>query len=70
MICERHDEVINCINDHDKRIRNLEISDATIIQILDSLRQSIQELVGWLKIGILGLAGTGAGFIIWYIQNI
>lgn len=70
MPCDRHEEIQDCLNDHGKRITKLEISDATILQKIENLTKSIQELVSWLKIGILGVAGAGAGFIIWYIQSL
>ena len=70
MVCDRHEEIAVCLKDHSNRITKLEIADATILQRIENLTQSINELVGWLKIGILGVAGTGAGFVIWYIQTL
>lgn len=68
--CDRHGEITDCLKNHSDRITRLEISDATILQKIENLTESIQELVGWLKIGILAICGLGIGFIVWYIQNI
>lgn len=70
MVCERHEEIVNSLSDHSKRIRQLEISDATILQKIENLTDSIKELINWIKLAVLAMAGTGAGFIIWYIQTL
>lgn len=70
MVCERHAEIVDCLDDHGKRIRELEISDATILQKIENLTDSIKELINWIKLAVLALAGTGTGFIIWYIQSL
>lgn len=70
MVCERHHEITDCLDDHGKRIRTLEVSDAKMLQRIESLTKSIEELVSWLKVAVIGICGLGVGFILWYIQNI
>ena len=68
--CERHGEIAKCLDEPEKRITSLEISDAIRLEKIESLTDSIKELVGWLKVAVIGMCGVGAGFIIWYIQNL
>ncbi len=68
--CERHGEIAKCLDEHEKRITSLEISDAKILEKIESLTDSIKELVGWLKVAVIGMCGVGASFIVWYIQNL
>lgn len=68
--CERHGEVTKRLDEHEKRITILEISDATMSEKIDNLTDSIKELVSWLKVAVIGICGLGVGFILWYIQNI
>ncbi len=70
MVCERHSEIVDTLTDYGKRIRELEISDATILQKIENLTDSIKELINWIKLAVLAMAGTGTGFIIWYIQSL
>jgi len=64
-----HTEVIEKIKDHDKRIGKLEINDATMGEKISALTDSVKDLVWWLRIFILAICGSGAGFVIWFIQN-
>jgi len=63
-------EEVKCdIKDHEKRIRKLEINEATVLANLESLTKSVDELVSWLKVIVIGTCASGVGFIIWYIQQ-
>lgn len=64
-----HAEVVEKVNDHEKRIGKLEINDATMGEKICGLTDSVKDLVWWLKVFIVGFIGTGLGFIIWYIQK-
>ena len=70
MICERHDEIIDKLDDHSIRIRKLELTDATLLANFNSLTQSIKEVVWWLKLGIVSIMSISIGFIVWYIQSL
>lgn len=63
------DDVHDTLENHEERIRGLEISDATMGQKIEHLTKSIEELIWWLKTIVIGACATGTGFIIWYIQK-
>lgn len=80
MVCERHEETINKIEGHEIRIRDLELSDATMGEKIKSLTDSLEKLIITLEkfmtntrnlmISALTFAcSVGIGFIIWFIQN-
>ena len=70
MICDRHHEVIEKQQDHEKRISKLELSDATMNEKLIKLFKKIDELTGWIKALVFVSSTTLLGFFIWSIQNI
>lgn len=68
--CDRHEEVVTQVKDHEVRIHNLEISDATMGENLKNLTKQLENLVGWIKALVISMLATGGGFIIWYIQSL
>lgn len=63
------DELTRRVENHEGRIRKLEINDATMGEKISNLTDSVKDLVWWLKAFVLGMIGTGITFIIWYIQQ-
>jgi hypothetical protein len=77
MVCERHEEVIEAIDDHEDRIKYLELADTetktelrNLIKQMEKLVDTIEKFMGNAWKVLLGVAGLGVGFIVWYIQSI
>ena len=70
MICERHKEMVDTVEDLECRVVSLEISRAETKIIVKTLCEEMKELVKWIK----ALVGTGGvaliGFLLWYIQSL
>ena len=64
------DEIKDRMRDHERRIVALEKADAEFAIRLESLMEKIESLTGWIKALTVSIAGTGVGFIIWYIQSL
>ena len=57
------------VEDHERRITNLEISNSSVLVEIKHLVESVKGLVSMLKWGF-GIAFTTLlGFFIWFIQN-
>lgn len=57
-------------DDHEKRIRGLELSNSSILVEIKHLIESVNGLVSMLKWGFgIGLT-TLLGFFVWYIQKL
>lgn len=76
MVCERHEEVMECLDDHDERIRYLEIADGetkaeikNLIRQVEKLVETIEKFMSNSWKVLMAVAGTGIGFIIWYVQS-
>lgn len=76
MICERHEEVMDQLDDLDERVKYLELSDTetktelkNLIKQVEKLVDSIEKLMSNAWKFLLGVAGLGIGFIVWYIQH-
>lgn len=81
MVCERHDEVMDCLDDHEDRIKYLELADTetkteikNLIKQIDKLVTTIEKFMdktasNTTKV-LLGVATFGIGFVIWYIQTL
>lgn len=67
--CERHEELVEYLDDHEDRIKYLELNDVEIRVELKNLICTVRELVTWIKGAIVAMIMGGASFIIWYIQN-
>jgi len=60
----------NRLNDHAKRIRYLENSDARQTVIIEELCKKMDNLISWIKALLITYATGLGGFIIWYIQSL
>lgn len=76
-VCAFHQACQIKVEEHETRIRALEIRDATQNERIAALCQSIQDLskkiddfMDFLKRVLVATGMTGIGFIIWYIQNL
>jgi sugar-specific transcriptional regulator TrmB len=76
MVCERHEEVIEQLDDLDERVKYLELSDTetkteikNLIRQVEKLVDSIEKLMSNAWKVLLGIASFGIGFIVWYIQH-
>lgn len=68
--CEKKDEVIEKIYEHETRIRELEINEARISEKIEGLITKLDSLTNWIKaLVMLGLTSL-VGFLLWYIQNL
>lgn len=77
MPCERHDEVMECLGDHEDRIKYLELADTETKTEMKNLIKQVEKLVSTLERfmsniykAVLSAAGVGVAFIIWYIQSL
>ena len=75
--CDRHQEVIESIDDLEDRVRYLELSDGEVknelknlLLRLDKLCQTIERFMNGAWKLLVGVAAFGIGFVVWYIQNI
>jgi len=69
-ICDRHQEVVDRLDNHEKRIGKLEINDAKMGEKIENLIEKLDNLTNWIK-ALVMLGGTSLiGFFLWYIQNI
>ena len=69
LVCDRHEEIIDRLDSHGKRIGLLEVSDAEMKADLKNLIKQVERLVSTINKFTFALLGTGIGFIIWFIQN-
>ena len=76
MVCERHEEMVDKLCDHEDRIKFLELSDAKTTTEIQNLIEQVARLVSTMERfmsyawkGLVAVAGIGMGFIIWYIQS-
>lgn len=68
--CNRHHEVVNRLENHEIRIKDLEISDAKLGEKIDNLIKQLENLTAWIK-ALVMLGGTSfVGFFFWYVRNI
>jgi hypothetical protein len=69
MACDRHEEVMEQLDDHEDRIKYLELSDTETRVELKNLISTVKELISWIKVFFFGCLGGAAAFVIWYIQT-
>ncbi|QEK12566.1 hypothetical protein FQB35_15535 (plasmid) [Crassaminicella thermophila] len=70
MVCERHEEIVNRLNNHADRIKQLEINNAKTGEKITSLIEKLENLTSWIKALVMLGGTTLLGFFFWYIQNI
>lgn len=68
--CDRHQEIVNKLENHEKRIGKLEISDAKMGEKIESLIEKLDSLTGWIKALVMLVATSFVGFFFWYIQSL
>lgn len=75
--CESHEEIKEAIQDHEVRIRTLEVDAVRLGERLDSLCDRLSEqaeelrgLTNWIKGLIMAMLANLLGFFFWYIQNL
>ena len=73
--CERHEELFECLDDHEDRIKYLELADTetkvelrTLIKNVEKLIETIEKFSSnaWKLMSAVAIGGVG--FIVWYIQ--
>jgi hypothetical protein len=77
MVCERHLEITETLDDLDERVKYLELADTetktelrNLIKQMEKLVDTIEKFMGNAWKALLGIAAFGIGFFIWYIQSI
>ncbi len=70
MECDRHHEVTNRLDDHEKRIGKLEVAGAKLEQKIENLIEKLTDLTSWIKALVMIGATSLLGFFLWYIQNL
>lgn len=79
--CERHIEIVEAIDDHEDRIRYLEIRDTATSERLDNLIERVNKLVETIELFMSSVRKTAIatttgfimalfGFLLWYIQSL
>ena len=76
MACDRHEEVVEQLDDIEERIKYLELADTetkteikNLIKQMEKLVETIENFMSAAWKILLGVSGVGIGFIIWYIQK-
>lgn len=76
MSCERHEETAEKLENHEERIRSLEIADSetkteikNLIKQMEKLVETMEKFISTAWKAVLGASGIGISFIIWYIQK-
>lgn len=69
-ICDRHEELANRLDNHEKRIGNLEINDAKMSGKIENLIEKLDNLTNWIKALVMVGITSLMGFFFWYIQNL
>jgi len=68
--CDFHDDFKETIQDHESRIRELEIKSAKVLEKMDAVCRDLQSVTAWIKT-LMGFWLTSmVGFFIWYIQSL
>lgn len=57
------------LNNHGKRIDSLERYQSRVEVQIENLIAKINDLIGLMKWLLLGLLGSGGGFIVWQIKE-
>lgn len=70
MACEYHQDLKEQVQDHEVRIRTLEVDSVRLGERLESLCKELSSLTSWIKALFIALVTAMGGFIIWYIQSL
>ena len=75
--CDRHAEMVECMDDLEDRVKYLELSDNEIKTELknlmlrvDKLCQTIERFMSGAWKLMVAVAAFGIGFVVWYIQSV
>jgi hypothetical protein len=63
-------EIKEQLQDHEVRIRNLEVDSSVLIEKLGNLCDRLNGLISWIKAFTVIGAGAITGFFFWYIQSL
>lgn len=69
-VCGFHDGIKQQVDEHEERIRMLEIASTRLAERLESLCKEIASLTNWIKGLVLAFLTAMGGFFIWYIQSL
>ena len=69
-ICDRHQEVLNRLDNHEKRIGQLEINNANMGEKIENLIKKLDSLTSWIKALVMLVAASFTSFFFWYIQSL
>lgn len=69
-VCDRHMEVTNQLQDHDKRIKRLELSDVEQREQIKNLCKELSNLTNWIKVLVGAMLGSLVAFFFWYVQSL
>jgi hypothetical protein len=64
------DDVKEKLEDHEERIRSLEINGSVLAEQLKNVCNELHSLVSWIKAFVLVFVTAGIGFFFWYIQQL
>ena len=67
---EIYREIVNRLDNHEKRIGKLEINDAKMGEKIENLIKKLDSLTSWIKALVMVFAASFISFFFWYIQNI
>ena len=68
--CDFHEDMKETVQDHEVRIRGLEVTGASRDEKIDGLCEKISELIRAIKWLIAAGSTALGGFFIWYIQSL
>ncbi len=68
--CDRHQEIIDRLDNHERRIGNLEISEAKMGEKIENLIEKLDSLTSWIKALVMLGATSLMGFFLWYVQSL
>ncbi|WP_432400898.1 hemolysin XhlA family protein [Wukongibacter sp. M2B1] len=63
-------QIINRMDNHEKRIGKLEINDAKMGEKIENLIGKLDSLTSWIKALVMLVATSFIGFFFWYIQSL
>jgi len=58
------------LQDHEKRLRNLEANNIRLAERLENLCKELSSLTTWVKTLVVAMLTSLVGFFIWYIQSL
>ena len=68
--CVQHGDIKQAVQEHEERIRMLEITSTRLAERIESLCKEIASLTAWIKGLVIAFLTAMGGFFIWYIQSL